>query len=100
MMAGTDTTTAWTSASGWITMNPTVLSTVAGGLVIAWDRLATVTIVQTMVVVILLRMHTYPRLHPTRCRLFRLVRVLVALNLVRVAHDRIKKNQNKSALPQ
>jgi hypothetical protein len=66
--------------------------TAAGALATEWGRLAAVTIIQTMVADIVqamvvathLRMLTYPRLHPTRCRLFRRVRVLVA-------HDRIIK---------
>ena len=78
----TDTTAAW--ASGWITMNPTVatvagdLATVAGDLATMWGRFATAPIVQTVVVATHLRMLTDPRLHPTRYRLFRRVRVLVA----------------------
>jgi len=79
MVADTDTTTAW--ASGWTTTNPTVagdLATVAGDLATMWGRFATAPIVQTVVVATHLRMLTGPRLHPTRYRLFRRVRVLVA----------------------
>ena len=79
MVADTDTTTAW--ASGWTTTNPTVagdLATVAGDLATMWGRFATAPIVQTVVVATHLRMLTGPRLHPTRYRLFRRIRVLVA----------------------
>jgi hypothetical protein len=75
-------TAAW--ASGWTTTNPTVptvagdLATVAGDLATMWGRFATAPIVQTVVVATHLRMLTDPRLHPTRYRLFRRVRVLVA----------------------
>ena len=66
-------------------MNPTVPSTVAGGLAIVWGRFATVAIiVQTMVVDRQLRMLTDPRLHPTRCHLFRRIRVLVARDRIKV----------------
>jgi hypothetical protein len=51
-----------------------------------WGRFAAVTIVQTVVVVTHLRILTDPRLHPTRCRLFRRIRVLVA-------RDHIKENR-------
>jgi hypothetical protein len=43
---------------------------------------------QTVVVANHPRIHTGPRLHPTQCRLFRRVRVLVAHVLA--ARDRIK----------
>ena len=82
MVADTDTTKVW--ASGWIIMSPMVptvagdLATVAGDPAIMWGRFATAPIDQTMAVVTLLRMPTGPRLHPTRCRLFRHIRVLVA----------------------
>ncbi len=75
-------TAAW--ASGWTTTNPTVptvagdRATVAGDLATMWGRFATAPIVQTVVVATHLRMLTGPRLHPTRYRLFRRVRVLVA----------------------
>jgi len=82
MVTDTDMTAAW--ASGWTTTNPTVptvagdLATVAGDLATMWGRFATAPIVQTVVVATHLRMLTDPRLHPTRYRLFRRVRVLVA----------------------
>jgi hypothetical protein len=60
--------------------------TVAGDLATVWGRFAAVTIVQTAVVVTHLHILTDPRLHPTRCRLFRRVCVLVA-------RDRIKENR-------
>ena len=82
MVTDTDMTAAW--ASGWTTTNPTVptvagdRATVAGDLATMWGRFATAPIVQTVVVATHLRMLTGPRLHPTRYRLFRRVRVLVA----------------------
>ena len=89
MVTDTDMTAAW--ASGWTTTNPTVptvagdratvagdLATVAGDLATMWGRFATAPIVQTVVVATHLRMLTGPRLHPTRYRLFRRIRVLVA----------------------
>src|ERR1035437_6920595 len=82
MVTDTDMTAAW--ASGWTTTNPTVptvagdRATVAGDLPTMWGRFATAPIVQTVVVATHLRMLTDPRLHPTRYRLFRRVRVLVA----------------------
>jgi hypothetical protein len=87
-MADTDTALAW--ASGWITMNLTVACTVVGDLATEWGRFAAVTIVQTVVVVARPRMLTNPRLHPTRCRLFRRVRALVA-------PDRINATLHKSS---
>ena len=48
-----------------------------------WRRFATVAIVQNVVVANHLRMLTDPRLHPTRCRLFRRVRVLVVRDRTR-----------------
>jgi len=76
-------------------MNPTVPSTVAGGLAIVWGRFATVAIVQTVVVAIVqtmvvaihLRMLTDLRLHPTRCHLFRRIRVLGARDRIEVRRD-------------
>jgi hypothetical protein len=79
---------AW--ASGSITMNPTVPTTVAGDLATVWGRFATVTIVQTVVMSTPLRMLTDPRLHPTRFRLFRRVRVLAA-------RDRVKETLHESS---
>src|ERR1035437_2161943 len=82
MVADTDMTAAW--ASGWTTTNPTVptvagdRATVAGDLATMWGRFATAPIVQTVVVATHPRTLTDPRLHPTRYRLFRRVRVLVA----------------------
>src|SRR5450759_3401626 len=67
-------------------MNPMVPSTVTGDLATVWGRFAAVTIDQTVVAVTHLRILTNPRLHPTRCRLFRRILVLVA-------RDRIKENR-------
>ena len=50
-----------------------------------------VDIVQTVEVATHLNMHTDPRLHPTRCRLFHRIRALVALDRILVARDRIKE---------
>jgi hypothetical protein len=58
-------------------MNPLVLTTVAGDLTTKWHRIAVVIIVQPMEVATLQEL-TDPRLLPTRCRLFRHIRVLVA----------------------
>jgi hypothetical protein len=74
-----------------LTMNPMVLTTVAGDLATRWLRIAVVIIVQPVEVATLHEL-TDPRLLPTRCRLFRRIRVLVALGLVAripVARDHI-----------
>ena len=68
-------------------MNPLVSSTVAGDLTTKWRRIAAVTEAVTEAVTIVqpvkVAMHlcelTNPRLLPTRCRLFRQSRVLVAV---------------------
>jgi hypothetical protein len=65
-------------ASGWVTMNPSVPTTVAGDPATRWHRTVAVTIVQAVVVATQLRMLTDPRPHPTRCRRLCLARVLVA----------------------
>jgi hypothetical protein len=80
-----DTTTE--GALEGLTMNPLVLTTVAGDLATKWRRIAVVIIVQP-VVATHLRVLTDPRLLPTRCRLFRRIRVLVARILV--ARDHIE----------
>ena len=64
-------------------MNPPLLSTVAGDLVIMWHRITAVNIVQPMEVTTHLRALTDPRLFPTRYRLFRRSRVLVARDHVK-----------------
>jgi hypothetical protein len=66
-------------ATGWITMNPSVSTTVAGDLATEWRRFATVTIVQTVVVAPRLRMLSDPLPHRIRSRLFRQDRVLVVV---------------------
>ena len=71
-------------------MNLTVPYTVAGDLPTVWGRFVAVTIVQTVVVANHLHMLTNPPLDPTRCRLFRRVRVLVA-------RDRIKETLRNSS---
>ena len=65
-------------------MNPTVSTTVAGDLATKWRRIAAVTIVQPVEVAPRLRELTDRRLPPTRCRLFRRGRVLVARDHVEV----------------
>ncbi len=65
-------------------MNPTVSITVAGDLATTWRRIVAVTIVQSVETVAHLRELTDRRLLPTRCRLFRHVPVLVALDHVEV----------------
>ena len=76
-------------ASGRLTMNPPVSTTVAGDLATKWRRFAAVTIVQP-VEVTHLRELTDQRLLPTRCRLFRRIRVLVARILVARDHDHVE----------
>ncbi|MGO9378103.1 MAG: hypothetical protein ACLPN1_16195 [Dissulfurispiraceae bacterium] len=77
------------------TMNPPVSSTVAGDLTIKWGRIVAVTIAQQVEIATHLRELTNPRLLPTRCRLFRRSRVLVARVLVArvlVAHNLVAHN--------
>ena len=69
-------------------MNPTVSTTVAGDLATKWRRIAAVTIVQPVEVAPRLRELTDRRLPPTRCRLFRRGRVLVARDHVEVRPDK------------
>ena len=69
---------------GRLTMNPPVLTTVAGDMATKWRRFAAVTIVQPVEVATHLRELTDPRLLPTRCRLFPHIRVLVARDHVKV----------------
>ena len=73
-------------ALGRLTMNPTVLTTVAGDLATTWRRIAAVTIVQPVEVAT--RKLTDPRLLPVRCRPFRRVRVPVARDHVEVRPDK------------
>jgi len=75
-VADTDTTTE--GALEGLTMNPLVLTTVAGDVTTKWHRIAVVIIVQPVEVATHLHELTDPRLLPTRCRLFRRIRVLVA----------------------
>jgi hypothetical protein len=63
-------------------MNPLVLTTVAGDLATKWRRIAVVIIIQPVEVATHLHELTDPRLFPTRCRLFRRIRVLVVRILV------------------
>ena len=63
-------------------MNPPVSSTVAGDLTTKWRRIAAGTAAVTIVQPVKAATHpelTDPRLLPTRCRLFRHSRVLVAV---------------------
>jgi hypothetical protein len=67
---------------GRITMNPPVSSTVAGDLTTKWRRIAAVTTAVTIDQPVKAATHpelTNPHLLPTRCRLFRHRRVLVAV---------------------
>jgi len=68
-------------------MHPTVSATVDGDLATTWRRIVAVTIVPVEVATDLLEL-TDPRLLPTRCRLFRRGRVLVALDHVEVRPDK------------
>ena len=86
--AETDTTTE--GALEGLTMNPLVLTTVAGDLTTKWRRFAAVTLVQPVAVDMHLRELTDLRLLPTRCRLFRRIRVLVARIRVLVARDHVE----------
>ena len=67
-----------------LTMNPSVSTTVAGDMATMWRRFEAVTIVQPVEVATQLRELTDPRLLPTRCRLFRRGRVLVARDHIEV----------------
>ena len=67
-------------------MNPMVWNTVGGDLTTGWRHSAAVTIVRAGKGATDLRMLTKPRLLPTRCRLFRQVRVPAAHGPV-AAHD-------------
>ncbi len=71
-------------------MNPLVLTMVAGDLATKWRRFAVVIIAQPVEVATHLRMHTDPRRLPTRCRLFRRIRVLVARIRILVARDHVE----------
>ena len=71
-------------ALGQLTMNPLVPTTVAGDMATKWRRFEAVTIVQPVEVATHLRTLTDPRPLPTRCRLFRRGRVLVARDHVEV----------------
>ena len=71
-------------------MNPLVSTTVAGDLATKWRRIAAVIIVQPVEVATHLRVLTDPRLLPTRRRLFRRIRVLVAHDHVLVDRDHVE----------
>jgi hypothetical protein len=77
-----------TGALERLTMNPSVSTTVAGDMATMWRRFEAVTIVQPVEVATHLRELTDPRLLPTRCRLFRRGRVLVARDHVEVRSDK------------
>jgi hypothetical protein len=84
-----DTTTE--GALERLTMNHTVSITVAGDMATKWLRIAVVIIVQPVEVATHLRsMLIDPRLLPTRRRLFRRIRVLVAHDHVLVARDHVE----------
>ena len=84
-----DTTTE--GALEGLTMNHLVSTMVAGDLATKWRHIAVVIIVQPVVVATYLRMLTDPRRLPTRCRLFRRIRVLVvARDHVLVARDHVE----------
>jgi hypothetical protein len=80
-------------------MNPLVLTTVAGDLTTKWRRIAVVIIVQPVEVATHLRMHTGPRRLPTRCHLFRRIRVLVAHDHVLVARDHVEVQSQIYGIP-
>jgi hypothetical protein len=65
-------------------MNPLVSTTVAGDLATKWRRIAVAIIVQPVEAATHLRELTNPRLLPTRYRLFRRGRVLVARDHIEV----------------
>lgn len=73
---------------GRLTMNPSVSITVAGDMATKWRRFAAVTIAQPVEVATHLCEVTDPHLLPTRCRLFRRIRVLVARDHVDVRFDK------------
>jgi len=85
-VADTDTTTE--GALEGLTMNPMVLTTVAGDLATRWRRIAVVIIVQPVEVATHLHELTDPRLLLTRLRLFRRILILVAR--IPVARDHIE----------
>jgi hypothetical protein len=97
LVADTDTTTE--GALEGLTMNPLVLTTVAGDLTTKWRRIAVVIIVQPVEVATHLRMHTGPRRLPTRCHLFRRIRVLVAHDHVLVARDHVEVQSQIYGIP-
>ena len=88
LVADTDTTTE--GALEELAMNPLVSTTVAGDMTTKWRRFAVVIIVQPVEVATHLRMLTDPHRLPTRCRLFRRIRVLVAHDHVLVARDHVE----------
>jgi hypothetical protein len=61
---------------------------VAGDMATKWRRFAAVTIVEPVAVAMHLRELTDPRLLPTRCRLFRRIRVLAARDHVEVRSNK------------
>ena len=69
-------------------MNHPVSTMVAGDMATKWRRFAAVTLVQPVAVAMHLCELTDPRLLPTRCRLFRRIRVLVG-------RDHIELRSNK-----
>jgi hypothetical protein len=69
-------------------MNHPVSTMVAGDMATKWRRFAAVTLVQPVAVAMHLRELTDLRLLPTRCRLFRRIRVLVG-------RDHIELRSNK-----
>jgi hypothetical protein len=71
-------------ALGRLTMDLPVTITVGGDMATKWRRFAVVTIIQSMEVAVHLREFTNQRLLPTRCRLYRRGRVLVARDHVEV----------------
>ena len=79
-------------------MNPLVLTTVAGDLTTKWRRIAVVIIFQPVEVATHLHMHTGPRRLPTRCHLFRRIRVLVAHDHVLVARDHVEARPDKDLI--
>ena len=75
-------------ALGQLTMNPLVPTTVAGDMATKWRRFEAVTIVQPVEVATHLRTLTDPRPLPTRCRLFRRIRVLVAREYIELRSNK------------
>ena len=82
-----------------LTMNLLVSTTVAGDLATKWRRIAVVIIVQPVEVATHLRMLTDPHRLPTRCRLFRRIRVLVARIRVLVARDHVEVQSQIYGIP-